>query len=270
VDISKHVFHFTGAEALLGIVTRRELWASSIGFLNDKFDGQLPNRRLREMSDSPEVFFGSQQGFAKKHLEALKLSLGQKHSVTVSFSGHPRSLPQFRMYCPADGGYAIGFPTEYLAGIGTVVKCDYSAESLESWCKTYVANYCQAAAAIDNPSKTANDICEELARNPDFLDDRMLASLRFKSDEFIHESEVRLYKHIQPDRFRISKERNYVVPYHILNLPNDPIDVVLVVGPSRDDSLANESISALGQAARIAGTKWQFHVTSIGEIAFRI
>jgi hypothetical protein len=270
VDISKHVFHFTGAEALLSILASRELWASSIEFLNDKFDGQWPNRRLQSMSDHPELFFGVHHGFNKKHLQALQLSLGQaRHSATVSFSRHPRSLPQFRMYCPPGGGYAIGFPIDYLSKIATIVECDYSNDALDAWCKSYLIRYCQEVAAIDSRSKTARDIFMELAQQPDLLDQRTLAGLRFKSDEFIHESEVRLCSHVQADRFRISRAQNFVIPYRILNLPNDTIDVLLVAGPSRDSSLADKSLSALSEAARLSGSKWKINLYSIREAGFR-
>lgn len=98
------VFHFSSAGALLSIVTKRQLWATDVEYLNDRFEGQLPSRVLGWMSDKPESFLRG-VGTCSKHLESLKLSLNNGFvACSASFSEHYRSLPQYHMYCPAAGG----------------------------------------------------------------------------------------------------------------------------------------------------------------------
>jgi hypothetical protein len=204
--------HYTGAGALLSIVTKRALWATSTDFLNDRQEGERPNRVILDMVSNPEVFLPGLENLQAKYLEAVKHSLGSGYlTATVSFSKHPRSLPQFRMYGPSAGGFVVGFPKDYLQKVGTLIQCDYSHENLWAWCKEYVANYLALAAKADEPHLTAQALSHKISSGQ-LIHERVEASLIFKSEDFVNEAESRLY-------WRASTERvNDFAPPFLMNL----------------------------------------------------
>lgn len=263
------VFHFTGAGAALSIMTKRELWATDIDYLNDRFEGRLPGKVLGWIIDRPEHYLPD-VAVNEKHLGALKRSLNHGLvACTISFSQHYRSLPQFRMYCPPAGGYAIGFPLESLAEIGLLIKCDYSRTNLIEWSRAYAKEFITDAAALDREDLNAENLCHEVIRRKPYIKQRVIAALTFKSEEFINELEHRLVAFGLPKRFRESQDRNLIIPYSAIELPNDPIDVRIVPGPNREPDLAGSSIGSLSRAARDAGTTWSVGHLSPGEFGFR-
>jgi hypothetical protein len=88
--------------------------------------------------------------------------------------------------------------------------------------------------------------------------------LKFKSDEFKTESEVRFYKFGPAHKWRASREGNIVMPYEEIQLPNTPMTVDLFCGPNRDPHLAQLSLMSFVMAAREHKTAWEFNVGSYG------
>lgn len=263
------VFHFSSAGALLSILTKRELWATDVEYLNDKFEGQLPSRVLVWMADKPESFL---QGLStnRKHLEALKLSLNHGLvTCAVSFSEHYRSLPQYRVYCPPAGGYAIGFRKDYLSKFGLFVKCDYSNANLWQWCRAYASEFMKDAAVHDSDAMSPQDLCIKIIGGKSYIQNRVTASLTFKSEEFINEMEHRLILFGLPKQYRESQQRNAIVPYSIIELPNEETDVMVAAGPNREPEYSGSTIGSLSSAARNAGTVWRFSHLGTGEFGFR-
>ena len=80
------LFHYTSAEALLGIVTKRELWASSTEFASDRLEGAHLAERLKQIAEHPGVCMPWAASKPPKHLEALKLATSSgRGAVTASF-----------------------------------------------------------------------------------------------------------------------------------------------------------------------------------------
>ena len=263
------VFHFTGAGAALSIVTKRQLWATNVEYLNDRFEGLLPTKVLGWMTDKPESFL---RGVTtnEKHLAALKQSVNHGLvACTISFSQHYKSLPQFRMYCPPAGGYAIGFPLDYLSGLGLLVKCDYSHDNLMKWCRAYAIEFLADAAQLDRDDLSAHDLCYEIIKKKPYVQRRVVAALTFKSEEFVNELEHRLIAFGLPSQFRESQDRNLIIPYSKIDLPNEPTEVRVVTGPNREPDLASRTVHSLSQAAKAAGTSWSIGHLSAGQFGFR-
>jgi hypothetical protein len=271
------LFHFSSAGAILSIVTGRQLWATDINFLNDRLEGKLPTKELTIMANKPESFLPGVTTCAK-HLEALKLSL--THGLvmyTASFSEHYKSLPQYRMYCPSAGGYAIGFRKQYLSGLnGDFIKCDYSNSNLTEWCREYAKEFLKDAATRDNDNLSTEELSSMVTNSKSYARRRVIAGLTYKSSEFVHENEHRLCVLGSPNlpgvpipkRYRESQQRNAIIPYNIVLLPNEEIEVVIVAGPNRDPDYVPKTIASLVMAAESAGTKWKFIQSPI-ESSFR-
>ena len=265
MDYDQLAFHYTGASALLSIVRNRVLWATDVEHVNDRYEGKHVNRRIESITlPSPHPILGDAANAPSKWLDTIQHSLRTGRTTAMSsFSRHFASLPQFRMYGPAAGGYVIGFPREYLKRIGNLVECDYSDDNLLGWCKSYINLFLEEAAKRDKPEWSALELSNAIVQNTDLVQQRVEAGLRFKSNEFVNESEVRLCWGSVPDSsflYRASRDDNFVIPYIEVELPNDPVDVLVASGPNRDQALATATVANIMRAARKAGTKWNVHM----------
>jgi len=267
---SDYLFHYCGADALLEIVTSRKLWASDTRYLNDRYEGEILNNKLRDILSNPDVLLRD-LSIQRRHAEALthSLSQGKLHKVAC-FSKHAMSLPMFRMYAPSAGGYAIGFLTESLSRVGELHNCSYSPDELLAWCHQYVANFASEAERLDKTEFSPDDLATEIGRCTDLIGRRIVASIRFKSSDFLNEAEVRLQPFVVNDCYRSTKEGHAIIPYTPVCLPNDNMSVMLVPGPNRDPKLANETMGDVPRAARAAGTNWVFQLAYWQEHAFRV
>jgi hypothetical protein len=254
-----HLYHYTSATALLNIVRTRTIWASRTDFTNDRLETLHLKERLKHMVENPAVCLPWAQSTPKTHLAALWHQIhNDRVTFFASFSRHSESLTQFRMYAPAAGGYAIGFPRYFLERVGPLIDCDYSRERMEEWCQSYIKEFVAAASNIDNGHMTAEQIHQQIYRTTDLFQRRLTAQLTFKSNEFRAEDEARLYKYGPGANFRVSADGSAVVPYEVFELPNEPIAVHIVCGPHRDPALGGQSVWTIMAAARAAGTLWQF------------
>jgi hypothetical protein len=259
-DIAEpHLYHYTSATALLNIVQSRTFWASRTDFTNDRLEAQHLNERLRHMVENPNVCLPWASSVPHTHLSALACQLQNGQIMFfASFSRHADSLTQFRMYSPAAGGYVIGFPRYFLERAGPLIDCEYRRERMEEWCQAYVREFVGEAAKIDDGRMTPEEIHVGLFRTTDLYRRRLAAQLVFKSDEFRAEDETRLYHYGAGTKFKISADGNAVIPYVVIDLPNEPVGVHIVCGPNKNPELGAQSVWTIMDAARAAGTVWQF------------
>jgi Protein of unknown function (DUF2971) len=108
------VYHYTSVEALLGIIDSHTVWASNARFLNDARELEAALVLLREHRKGLEFRAEERQLAVVDTVLAMFRSEGTRVFV-ASFSAEPDSLSQWRAYCPANAGYAIGFATDQLA-----------------------------------------------------------------------------------------------------------------------------------------------------------
>jgi hypothetical protein len=284
------VYHYTSADALLKIVTKRRFWLTSTEFVNDTFEFSLPTRRLLHMAQHSAITIPwVPPNTPVAHLQALGLHLGNSMFTYVAcFSRSANSLSQFRLYGQG-GGYAIGFPRSFLQrvavglstgkepteGVATVADCNYSPEALEKFCQHYASDFLHEAEKIDKErNKTPQQIWNDIYAQTRLFNSRLLAQIAFKSHHFAVEQEVRLvkYGHLGNVKrcWRPSRAGSYIVPYLEIELPNEPVIVALQSGPSLDAELAGKSVREAVYAALHAETKWQFSMSSPHDSGFRV
>ena len=125
------LFHYTTPGGVLGILSQRDVRASSIHFLND----------AQEFQQAREVAIGhflrlardSSHGQAREIADLLGESLERVSQVNIcvfSLSENGNLLSQWRAYC-SSGGYSLGFNVEELVDVAsrqgfTLVPCVYS------------------------------------------------------------------------------------------------------------------------------------------------
>jgi hypothetical protein len=116
------IYHYTTIPGIIGVVTRRELWASDCQFLNDG----------AELSYARDIYFAEVQKLGLAPLEdgggyfQAGPSLENFRMFIVCFCEDGDLLSQWRGY-GTDQGYALGFDTEQLKAlnIGETIPVQY-------------------------------------------------------------------------------------------------------------------------------------------------
>lgn len=108
--------HYTDVNGLTGIIQRRALWATDIGFLNDSQEMlagiDLIRRKCAFIStiEIPnEPVQNAIRRFYDKIPEFVKNNLTKRNTYIISFSKAGDNLRQWMSYCPKNSGYSIEF-----------------------------------------------------------------------------------------------------------------------------------------------------------------
>jgi len=273
------VYHYTSIEAMMSIVSSKNIWATSISYLNDVSERKMfidavearrPDFDSAMPALDPDVDHDYDESFASA-LGPLDFSLGiEDKQFVASFSSEADSLMHWRSYCPHGNGVSIGFRTESLK----LAKSPHQAENTlfglppTKFQKVQYINpsdtslidaeiaaaYQTAQRAIeddDGPTMTAAALFDSYIAD--------VASL-YKHKSFMAESEHRLllgsiYFNMNLLRFRPT--RSTLIPYVELAIPSSPIpnpmklrlnewDAIaeIVVGPTTNMDLSVQSIRA--------------------------
>jgi Protein of unknown function (DUF2971) len=127
------LYHYTGPQALIGILREKELWATNTNFLNDFTELYEASNTAKNVIENivrrPDEVDEEEKAVLDQMHELLSGSVAKRFYV-CSFTEDRDSLPQWRAYCPRSGGYAIGFPSKHLASLARelgwiFVKCVY-------------------------------------------------------------------------------------------------------------------------------------------------
>jgi len=111
------MYHYTRREGLQGIFNSQVLWATSIRYLNDA--NEFTTAVQAAESVIHEIGSNVLEGFKKTALDNFRSWIApqnnqQYQAYVCSFSEDWNSLSQWRSYCRAGDGYAIGFDTKVL------------------------------------------------------------------------------------------------------------------------------------------------------------
>ena len=109
------VYHYTSMETMLKIVDSRSIWASSMDYLNDTSEGK---HFVRQVSTRLPGFV-EQHGYGSEFIPEMRNEIQREvpfqiRPYVASFSAENDSLPQWRAYCSAGNGVAIGFSVDCL------------------------------------------------------------------------------------------------------------------------------------------------------------
>ncbi len=255
---SKTLYHYTSLAGLMGMVEKRNMWASEIHYLNDTKElrllGELLNHeiriRLENGADPCNVLIQFREWIA----------IRQKYGPLVfvgSYTEEGNLLSQWRGYCPHGSGVSIGFNPEKLI-ISTkphsfmIGKCIYDNDHKIALAKQLidvvvsVAN--ERGEALPNqkhPTQSFHDVFAEL--EPKLL---TVAAL-IKDHAFREEKEWRIVSPIisnyvkTPIKYR--EGATLLIPFMEVPLPkNDQqaIDIEhIFLGPTPENYLSINSIS---------------------------
>jgi hypothetical protein len=100
------LYHYTTTSGLVGILRGKKIWATNIGYLNDKMEFDQAIRVFKELVGRDVIEGSAQIEFDRmlKNLDKLK-----SETFVASFSEKGDQLSQWRGYCSGDSGFNIGF-----------------------------------------------------------------------------------------------------------------------------------------------------------------
>jgi hypothetical protein len=116
--IPEIVYHYTSIDTMMKIVASESIWATSVCYLNDTSEQSHFLKLVR--SRIPFIQFEATEDWqaADSFLSKTNIEAGfETRPFIASFSADSDSLPQWRSYCSAGNGVAIGFSTNCLSRV---------------------------------------------------------------------------------------------------------------------------------------------------------
>ncbi|MBB3461082.1 DUF2971 domain-containing protein [Rhizobium sp. BK377] len=254
--------HYCDLSALQSILTKNELWASNIKFLNDEQEMEYGLGVARAII---REYLKSAKPKAKPSLITLKQLRADIPDVYVCcFCVEPDLLSQWRGYGLArqsvsiqfDRGRLNDFSKTYAADLVNVIYGQEDARRLfqslatSPRLETHFRELLGRMEGLDLPDMNKNLILK--------------AAARIKDKAFSEENEWRIVSHGRHPEFRVRD--NLLVPYIKIGKANRALPILSVtVGPGKDVDLTVESIKKF-----LAYSKYYRDVhVKVSEIPFR-
>lgn len=260
------LYHYTGYEALLGIVRTAELWATDIHYFNDSSELQhavvLFQTALRTVGDSA--------AFPSEMIEQLRNWLDQRladgHRLFVScFSEDGNLLSQWRGYTPHGNGVSLGFDPAFLSTCASaqgfeIGRCIYDREHQAAVAKEAIESLLQYATTC-GPAMPQQAHPSQSYYPTFFAQEVHLLSIAalLKNPAFVAELEWRAVSPVWPSyvdnpaRYRAG--RTTLIPYMPLPLgvnSASPMRLAHVyLGPTPQTNLAMGALSTFLAANRL-------------------
>jgi hypothetical protein len=253
------LFHYTSIQGLIGILTGRKIWATSISHLNDKQElfqardmfRQAIEALRKRISPSPEPAIHPPDYYKKNptiaFLEAIYdlLDLAQELPIFVcSFSEEGDQLSQWRGYCPNAHGFSIGFDYTKLKNHADrqkfmVKKCIYQKREQQTIIDEYIEN--RVVPSLSSMKGSNETRIEVLTVFKEILE--ILPTM--KNEHFVEESEWRLISSAFETPKALVKFRpgkTAIIPYCEFELAEEekelPVECIKNgPTPNRDESL---------------------------------
>lgn len=251
----ENIYHYTTQKGILGIVTRREMWATQVHFLNDKNEVFLTFKLLeRELKKQAGR---AQNPAIKAILNNIRHNLpriDQGHICIASFCEESDLLSQWRGYGNQGKGYAIGFNLKELTHIAkrqnfvlwpcvynTALQMELVTYLIDSWCREFGGHKTvqhEKMLAIINTS-----VCQ-------------LAPI-IKDESFSEEKEWRLVSSVvssKSPQFAFREGEFSLIPYYNFQIEDEHGRLSIrsiVVGPSPHMELARNSLSTFLAASKL-------------------
>jgi hypothetical protein len=239
--MTKYV-HYTTLANLCSILDKKELWATSIRYLNDQRElddaldvvGELlrkPNRKVSEIDD----FVG--------HFELIRSIVADaaEHKLFVISFSQNDLLSQWRGYSPNNDGYAIEFDVDDILpkdGSASLVQCVYEAQEKDSLVRAFLNEHFEEFTT----SRKHKDIVEFRNFAAEAL---MPLAARLKDKAFDEEREQRIIvKCLSKKQIRYRPGQHHLLPYVALPFELRHVKSI-TVGPTRHQALAVASLESL-------------------------
>ncbi len=282
-SIDRPLYHYTSQTGLLGIISKKSIWATAINYLNDTLEfeysmklikeelqwlsDQIKNGELGEVEKEIKYFgmihdlfeFSISQQFIKDHF----------YIFVVSFSKTGDLLSQWRAYCPKNSGFNLGFDLKIIQEVVNkqgffISKCLYDPEEqkaaikylLRQWGLFYIDNMGRFSAfAKENDIEGLTGAVMEVTS--ELLEAVVHLCPLLKDPSFVEEKEWRLVSHpisVEHPQVKFREGNSMLVPYFDLHLTNNTEQLSIksiTIGPTSDPESSSDSLKAFLKSKKI-------------------
>lgn len=244
---ASRIYHYTSQTGLIGIVTNKCIWATSIHHLNDATEFDYARAIMkRVINEKPKEGAGAalSDSLTSRLDGAARINL-----FVACFSEKADLLSQWRAYCPNGNGYSIGFEYGQLTDQMNeqqffLAPCIYEVKEQERLIRELVDEAFKEALRGTKPNIDAitNDCIQRF----------LVVGPVLKHPTFAEEAEWRLVsecpKVIQDSRIKVREGKSMLLPYFQFNLTKKDGALPrpsIVVGPNPHMDLAILSVKFL-------------------------
>lgn len=253
-------------------MTANTIWASNIQFLNDteefeKGRNLILNRAQQKCADmSAQEFSVGHPGDPipgeqlARNLTQLVSQVGSSTSFAFhspgyvfvfSFTRQEDDLSQWRSYCPAQGGYNIGFDENAILEWvhrdrhASLKECIYSEQTFLNTVDSALEDLVNELLGTFKPGPIDTVPTRHEATIHEGIRSLTLLASTFKHEAFAAEREVRLIVNgYNKDHIGYRARSGVIMPYLRITLPHKSIHSV-VVGPGPSQVLAQQGLRSL-------------------------
>jgi Protein of unknown function (DUF2971) len=260
------LYHYTSQAGAIGILTKKEIWASKIQYLNDSLEFNLPLGMVTV--ELARQLISTNRKSDKRAIEEMQEdveSIEQVNVCVASFSEEDDLLSQWRAYCADGVGFSIGFDAGSLQKIGgplpefSLAKCSYNPFEHASIVQELVKYGLRRKRSLlsSGSSRQVNPVPP--FGNMPFRDAVTFCAPLIKHEKFHEEAEWRLIStplSVLDSRFGHRPGRSFLIPYYRLPLETEDGSVKIkevIVGPCPHPELSESSAYTLLQSTGING-----------------
>jgi hypothetical protein len=258
------LYHYTTGPGFLGIVASKEIWATSIHYMNDakEFALALEVAHFCLHAVRKGVKTEEESALLDRMIQQLEW-VAQVNVCVVSFSEVPDQLSQWRAYA-GDYGFSLGLRTERLQAVASeqsffLAPCIYDYREQESIIKEIVSFHIQEfhSRAVEQQGTETDKVRDGVSWQ--FV--RYLAGYAplLKHASFAEEREWRLISQPMPvnhSQMAYRSGRSMLIPYFRLRLcqADEPLDVSRVtVGPTPHPIQARAAVTSVFSKHKVTG-----------------
>lgn len=253
------LYHYTSHSGLLGIIKNKNIWASSIHYLNDASEF---SHAVDLMKYEISMYQGKANAKVVDFLDKAEKALQDIRTINLfvcSFSENGNLLSQWRGYCPNGKGYSIGFNYAYFTQpmkkqdfkLG---KCIYKQKEqtriISAILNDTVSRFNDTIGLYPNDKEA-----QKLINN--FVKKVIQVAPLIKNESFSEENEWRLIS--EPiatidQRIKYREGKSMIIPYYEFQLTDDGciLDIEeIYIGPTMHYELAAMSLATFLNAQTV-------------------
>jgi len=258
------LYHYTSQEGVIGILSKKEFWASKIHYMNDSREYALALDLAKQ--DLTQRIGKESSKKERERIEVLREEINSIELVNIcvcSFSVDGNKLSQWRGYTSGGAGFSIGFSSEELSLIAEKYEfeffpCVYD----EDVQRALVGELIEDLLATDFNTipgyvdRSRPRTMRVLPMGGDFA--KRLARLAplLKDSSFKDEEEWRLVSsYINHKKLKHRPGSSMIIPYFPFQLERDGMFSCIkeiIIGPTPHPDLSKYSISTLLGASEVS------------------
>jgi hypothetical protein len=255
------LYHYTTAEGLLGILDKRCLWMTAVGYVNDHTETmyayEAAYAQFRKLAKGIPLIGPLIEPICERMRHMQPSTAGNQRFVAC-LSEHADSLGQWRGYSSMGSAYAIGFRTNVLASLSErnmiFVKCLYKLEEQERLLLEWANGLAESCERSMLTGASPNEIVHDNGGGAfdwlrEYVGVRMPAFL--KNSHFEPEAEWRLVRNIEwltPAGISFRPGRGTLIPYTKIQFTHEELRAAVssvTIGPTARTQDATQALASL-------------------------